>query len=189
MTEANDAELISRYLAGDKGAMEILISRYLKPVYGFVYRYADNPADAEDIAQETFLRLLRNLNKFQPNKSFKAWLFTIAKNVALDFIKKKKTIPFSALTVLDNEGEKSSIIETLSDPAPWPDELFDRANLAAELNAAINELPLKYQSVLLLHYQQQLTFQEISEIESEPLNTVKNRHLRALLKLKAILAI
>lgn len=183
----SEISLINQYLKGDEEALELLIKRYLKPVYGFVFRYVNNRVDAEDLAQETFFRLWRNLKKFQPEKSFKSWLFTIAKNAAIDFLKKKKTVPFSAFTNEDNEDEKNSIIETLADPAPLPDELFDRQNLANELNAAINQLSLKYQTVLFLHYQNQLTFQEISEIEGEPLNTVKSRHLRALAKLKMIL--
>lgn len=184
MPEENDRELISQYLTGEEKALEILISRYLKMIYGFVFRYVNNPADAEDIAQETFFRLWRNLTKFQPEKSFKSWLFTIAKNAAIDFLKKKKTVPFSAFA---NEAEENAIIETLADPAPLPDELFDRAGLAKEAAEALTKLPLKYQTVLLMHYQNELTLQEIAEILNEPLNTVKSRHLRALVKLKTIL--
>lgn len=187
MANENDNQLIKDYLAGNNQALELLIKRYLKPIYGFVFRYVNNQADAEDIAQDTFFRLWRNLKKFQPEKNLKAWLFAIAKNTTIDFLKKKKTIAFSALEAKNDEGQANSIIETISDPAPLPDELFDRANLATEVNAALSQLPLKYQNVLVLHYREQLTFQEISEIENEPINTVKSRHLRALLKLKNIL--
>ncbi|MBI4159946.1 sigma-70 family RNA polymerase sigma factor [Candidatus Wolfebacteria bacterium] len=71
-------------------SLELLIRRYLKPIYGFTYRYVGAGQDTEDVTQETFVKVWRNLKKFDQNKSFKTWIFSIAKNTAIDFLKKKK---------------------------------------------------------------------------------------------------
>ena len=87
----SDEQLINNYLKGDEKSLEILIHRYLKPIYNFVYRYVNNKQEAEDVTQEVFVKTWRNLKKFKRNKSFKTWIFSIAKNTAIDSFKKKKT--------------------------------------------------------------------------------------------------
>ena len=160
-----DQELISKYLAGDEESLEILIKKYLKPIYNFTYRYAGNSQEAEDITQETFLKAWKNLKKFNPQKSFKTWIFSIAKNTAIDWLRKKKTIPFP-----------DDIIETIADPSPFVPEF--------SLTAVLEKLPTKYQIVLSLRYNDYFTFREIAEILEEPLHTVKSRHRRGLAMLK-----
>ena len=91
MSENRSAEqLIANYLKGDQESLEILVRQYLKVIYSFVFRYVGNAEDAEDITQEVFVRVWRNLKRFNQEQSFKTWLFAIAKNAALDFLKKKK---------------------------------------------------------------------------------------------------
>ena len=96
-----DQDLISKYLAGDEKSLEILIEQYLKPIYSFVYRYTGSASNAEDITQDVFVRVWKNLKKFDQNKSFKTWIFSIAKNAAIDWLRKKKTISLS-----DDDMEK-----------------------------------------------------------------------------------
>lgn len=184
MENLSDAQLVSGYLRGDKEALQILISRYLKQVYSFVYRNVGNARDAEDITQETFVKVWRNLKKFNQEKKFKTWIFKIAQNTCFDFFRKKKPVPFSEF---ENEEGDNTIAETVADPAPLPEEIFDRENLAQELSAAIETLPPKYRAVLFLHYNDHLTFQEIAELLGEPLDTVKSRHRRAVIALRKIL--
>ena len=95
MKQLSDEHLVSKYLSGEKEALEILIRRYLKPVYGFVYKYTGGVSETEDISQDVFIKVWKNLKKFDQVKNFKTWLFTIAKNTTLDFLRKKKMIPFS----------------------------------------------------------------------------------------------
>lgn len=90
MQNYTDQQLIAAYLKGDEKSLEILIKRYLNPIYGFAYRYVKDQQNAEDITQETFLKVWKNIKKYDKNKSFKAWIYTIAKNTVLDFIKKEK---------------------------------------------------------------------------------------------------
>lgn len=184
MLRVSDEQLIVDYLAGDEKSLEILIKRYLKPIYSFSYRYVDNSQDAEDITQEVFVKVWRNLKKFDQSKSFKTWIFHIAKNTSFDLFKKKKAIPFSKF---ENEEGENTLIETLTDPSPLPNEIFERAGIAEILNVAINQLNPKYRMVLFLRYNDHFTFREIAEALGEPLNTVKSRYRRAIILLKKLL--
>ncbi|MFA5747207.1 MAG: sigma-70 family RNA polymerase sigma factor [Candidatus Paceibacterota bacterium] len=184
MQDLSDKELIEKYLKGDEKALEFLISRYLKTVYGFVYRFAGNEQDAEDITQESFVKAWGSIKKFDRKKSFKSWIFKIARNTAIDLLRKKKTVPFSKF---DGEDGKNAIIETLADTGPLAQEIFERKSIAQEITVALSELPLKYKAVFSLRHDSDLSFQEIAESLDEPVNTVKSRYRRALIALKNVL--
>lgn len=181
---ANDKELISQYLKGDEKSLEILIKQYLKPIYSFVYRFVGNGSDAEDITQEVFVRMWRNIKKFDQSRSFKTWIFSIAKNASIDFLRKKKILPFSAF---ENERGDNVIIDTLVDKSPLPNAIFERLDITSLLNSAIEKLSLKYSTVIFLYYNNHLTFREIAEALNESLNTIKSRHRRAIIILKKLL--
>ncbi|MCX6785064.1 MAG: sigma-70 family RNA polymerase sigma factor [Candidatus Komeilibacteria bacterium] len=186
MIDTSESQLIYNYLKGDEKSLEILINSYFKPIYRFIYHYVNNSPEAEDLTQEVFVRAWQNLSKFDQSKKFSTWLFTIAKNLALDFLKKKKALVFSEF---EDELGNNSLIETLTDPLSLPDNLFDQANLAELLTAALAKLPTQDRVVVLLHYQDQLNFREISEYLNEPLNSIKSRWRRALIKLNQLLKI
>src|SRR5579864_3582763 len=99
----SDLDLINLSIGGDQAAFAQLFDRYIKSVYLLAYRYVLNVDDAEDIAQEAFFRAWKNLKKFDKDRNFKTWLFVIAKNTALDLIKKKKPASFSQL-IKDDEA-------------------------------------------------------------------------------------
>jgi RNA polymerase sigma-70 factor (ECF subfamily) len=177
MENQSDQQLILAYLKGNQDSLEILISRYLQPIYGFICQFTKNSADAQDITQEVFIKVWRNLKKFDCKKSFKSWLYTIAKNTAIDFLRRKKNLTF---TDLNEDSSCFNYEETISDPAPLPPEILDRQNLVGELESVLQEIPFNYQLVVIMHYKNELTFSEISEILNKPLNTVKSQHLRAI---------
>jgi RNA polymerase sigma-70 factor, ECF subfamily len=187
----SDEELAADYLNGDEKSLGVLFGRYLKPIYSFTYRYAGNGPAAEDITQETFIKAWRHLKKFDQSKSFKTWIFAIAKNTSIDFLKKsqtasggRKTVPFSEF---ENEAGENAITETLIDPSPLPNELLEKAEVARMLNSAMEKLSFQYRAVLFLRYNDHFNFREIAESLGEPLNTVKSRHRRALAMLKKLL--
>jgi len=184
MQKSNDEQFIRQYLGGDEKSLEILIKQYLKPIYGFVYRYVGSAADAEDITQEVFVRMWRNLKKFDRQKKFKTWLFSIAKNASIDFLKKKKVLPFSSF---ENEMGDNTVINKLVDPTPLPDEIFEQKDIANMLNTAIEKLSAKYRQIIFSRYNGHFTFREIAKFLNEPLHTVKSRHRRALIILKKFL--
>lgn len=185
MDKETDENLISGYLKGDKSAFEELVKRYMKPVYSFICRNTGSAKDAEDITQEVFVRVWKNVKKFDKDKSFKTWIFSIAKNASIDFLRKKKTLPFSAFE--DSEG-KNTIIENLVDSAFSLPEFLKQKDISKMIISAVNKLPKKYQEILSLRYNSELSFREISLFSGESINTVKSRHRRALIALRKILS-
>lgn len=177
-----DMDLISRYMGGDEKALEELIARYLSPVHGFTLRYVGNVHDAEDLTQEIFLKVWRNIRRFDTTKTFTPWLYRIARNTVFDFFKKKKTVPFSAL----GEAQENFVL-SLRDSGLSPEELLEQKEVGSALSVLREELTPAYQTVLQMRYKEDHTFQEIANILSEPLHTIKSRHRRALIKLRAFL--
>ncbi len=184
MQNCSDKQLVANYLKDDEKSLEILIKRYLKPIYGFVYRRIGNPYDAEDVTQDVFVKVWRNIKRFKRQKNFKTWIFSIAKNTCIDFYRKKKTIPFSDF---ENEKGENMLTKTLVDTASLPDKLFKQTGITRLLQSAIEKLLPKYRLVLSLYYNDNFNFREIAKILKEPLNTIKSRHRRALIMLKRIL--
>lgn len=176
-----DEQLISEYFAGKKESFEVLVKRYLKPVYWFAYKYAKDVAEAEDIAQEVFVKAWRALNNFDQARSFKAWLFAIAKNTTLDFLKKKKAIPFSEF---DLEDGGNFIADTIADESDSPEEIFEKKEKREILAAALKRLSPEYQAVVASRHENDFTFQQAADRLGESMNTVKSRYRRALIALK-----
>jgi len=184
MLKGNDEQLVANYLKGDEKSLEVLIQQYLKPIFSFIYRYIGDIQEAEDITQEVFVRMWRNIRKFDKQKSFKTWIFSIAKNASIDFLKKKKAIPFSEF---ENEKGENVFVETLADSAPLPNELFERADITQKLTLIMEKLSPKYRLVLFLRHNDHFTFREIAEISGESINTIKTRHRRGVAILKKLL--
>lgn len=204
MDTPTDEQLVGEYLAGDEQAFRSLVRRYLKPIYNFAYRYVGKNGDAADITQDTFVKAWKHIGRFDRDKKFKTWIFTIAKNTSLNWIKKKRPFLFSDFSVRhqrraspwagggsafggENEDGGNTLTETLADPAPLPEELFEHSDLSARLSDALNELNPDHRAVLLLYYNDHFTFQEISESLGKPIDTVKSQHRRALMKLRKIM--
>jgi len=170
MTKKDDAQLVGQYLDGDEKSLEILIKRYLKPIFSFVYKYVGNNQEAEDITQDVFVKVWRNLKKFDKNKKFKTWIFSIAKNTSIDWLKKKRAIPMVELPELLKD-ERNTI----------KDDLINGFEIM------IKNLSPQHREVLTLYYDNDFNFREIAENLGQPLNTVKSRHRRAILQLKKLL--
>ena len=184
MQELDDIQLIKRYFKGDSQALEILIKRHLDAVYGFALSIVKSQAEAEDVAQETFIKAWKKLKQYDQTKSFRAWLMAITKNTALDQLKKKRAVPFSSF---ENEAGENVLLETRRSDLPSPQAEMMQAELASELAARRSALPPKYQKVLDLKIDNDFTFREISLALVEPLNTVKSRYRRALEALGGLL--
>ncbi len=165
----------------DELAFQELMRRYIGQIFNFSRQYAHAQEDIDDIVQDTFFKVWRYIGRFKIGLRFKPWLFTIARNTALDHIKKKKASPFSDL---DNAETETTFADSLSDPEPLPPELFERSALAAELVQALEILHPDHRAILILHYREHLTFEEIAKIVGHPMNTVKSWHRRALFRLR-----
>lgn len=180
MKTHTDEQLVNAYLKGDEESLEILIKQYLKPLYSFVYRYVRDSQETEDIIQEVFIKTWQNLKRFDQQKSFKAWIFVIAKNTAIDFLKKKKAVPFSMIKNFENEN----IIQGIFGSEPKLNELFEQKTMIEIVSVALEKISLKYRQVLSLYYNNGLTLQEIAGTLKEPVNTIKTRHRRGIQLLK-----
>jgi RNA polymerase sigma-70 factor (ECF subfamily) len=182
LLKKTDRDLIVLAIADDKDSFAVLVERYVNPIYKFSYRYVRNGPDAEDVAQETFLRVWKNLEKFDQSKNFKTWLFAIAKNASLDLLKKKRALQFSSL------GEDDDAIDAVLAPyvtiAETANDAFDRDVLKKNFDAALARLPSRYREVMVLRYTDNLKFREIAERLREPIDTVKSRHRRGLALLR-----
>lgn len=166
---------------------EILLKKHLKPVYNFVLHISKDAEEASDITQEIFIKVWKNLNKIDPNKNFKTWLFTIARNTTFDYLRKRKNIAFSQINPIDTDETYQDFSDTLTDPEPLPDEIFNKKELAKELNEALTKIRPDFREIIFLHYKENLKLEEISEITNKPLNTIKSRHKRALETLRKLL--
>lgn len=181
MQEFTDAELVAKYLHGEKEALEALVQRYFKQVFLFAKTFVKQDQTAEDITQEAFVKVWKNLKKFDPQKKFKTWLFQITKNTCIDYLRKhKQAVPPSSL----DEEQMAQSLERLVDLSPLPQEAFDIQIFEQQLDKLLASLPENHKLVVVLHLQQDLTFQEISDLLKEPLNTIKSRYRRALLGLR-----
>lgn len=179
-----DADLIARALAEDPSAASELFARWTTPVFRFVRRYVQQSASAEDITQDALIKAWRSLPSFDRSRSFKTWLFTIARNTALDHIKRKRPALFAEYT--DEEGH-NFLEDTLADPDPLPDELMQRLQDGQLLERALARIAPMYRQVILLHYKEDMTLAEVAETLGLPLNTVKSQHRRGLRALRKIL--
>ncbi len=181
--ERTDSELISDYQAGNQSSFDLLVSRHLKLVYLFIMRLVGNSGEVEDLTQETFVKVWKNLDKYDQRQDFKNWILKIAKNTTYDWFRKKKSVNFSDLTRMDEEKFE----DTLPDPALLPDAIFAQKELGTHLTKALDMIAVPGRTILVLHLEDGLTFEEIAKIVDRPMNTVKSQYRRALLSLREFL--
>ena len=175
-TQGTEQGLIEKIRKGDERAFATLLRIYNGKIYGFFYRTFRCPEIAKDLFQETFLRVWRNIGRFDANRRFDVWLFTIAHRVSIDAIRAKKTR--SIVEAAEFEG-----IAGEDDPA----QRFLKQELDDQIALAVEELSEKQRRVFLLRQQAGLAFKEIAEVLDEPLNTVLSHMHYAVKKLRKIL--
>jgi len=183
LSNSTDAELVSLSLFGNEQAFNFLIKRYLKLVYGVVSRYVFNSDEKDDITQEVFIKIWKNLNKYDSKRKFSTWVWEIAKNSALDHLKKKQALTFSGYE--DKFGQK--IENFLVDRNDSLLRKIEKLEVAKKLKSTLSLLDFNSQEAISLHHQQELSFKEISKIKNQPLNTIKSQYRRGLQKLKKLL--
>ena len=177
--ESNDEEFIKEYLTGNEEALRALIDKYTQSIYNFTVRFT-GVLSAPDVTQDVFIKVWKNLKKFDYTKaSFKTWIFTITRNTITDYLRKKKMVTFSSL-----DTEEEIFAENIEDEVVLPNEAMIVMEDKELINNLIDNLPSNYKEVLILHYQEDMTFKEIGELINKPLNTVKSYHHRALTLLR-----
>jgi len=180
MTET-DEKLVQNFVEGDDKALAQLIDRYLNPLYNFVFQLTRDGQVAEDIVQETFVKVWKHAGSFDAKKKFSTWIYAIAKNASYDFLKKKKAIPFSAF---ENE-DGSSVWENIEDGASLCAEaLLRKMDDVKDAQEFLDTLSPQLKTIFLLHHVQGFSLVEVAEILGSPTNTIKSKYRRALLLLR-----
>jgi len=182
----DDTMLVTAFMKGDGDSFAALVDRYMPTVYKFTYRYVGNADATNDIVQDVFIKVWKNIRKFDPEKNFKTWLLTIAKNTALDAVKKKKAVLFSRIE--EGETDLDTFLAPYVNGPDLPDELLERKQTKANLEQILQNLSPSYRSVLFLRYTEHLKFREIADTLQEPIDTIKSKHRRALIQLRKFLA-
>lgn len=178
--EATDEELIARFQEGDNYAFDLLVKRYKDPLLNFIYRFVGEKNEAEDIVQETFLRLFKNKHYYKEIAKFSTWIYTIAGNLAKTELRKRKRRKlFSISHYMSTEKDYDIPDEATSPESDTNSLITDKI-----IQRAIDKLSPKFKQVIILRDIQGFSYEEIAEIVRIPLGTVKSRVNRARLKLQ-----
>jgi RNA polymerase sigma factor (sigma-70 family) len=173
-----DFRLIDMAVGGDEKAFAKLLQRYKRPVYHMILKMVRNVDDAEDLTIESFAKAFRSLPKFKKDFTFSTWLFRIATNNSIDFIRKKKLNTLSIEnTYTDDDGQSVSI--DVEDLNLNPQDVAIRTQKEEIIQVFVNMLPAKYQKLVRLRYFQELSYEEIAVELEAPLGTVKAQLHRA----------
>lgn len=172
----SDYELVQAGAAGDNAAFEELISRYKNLVFSVVLRMVNDAEDANDLAQEVFIKTYRNLDKYSPEYKFSTWIIRIATNTVIDFRRKKRpeTVDLDEM-IFEPSDEKT------------PESKYLASESKNELSAIIEKLPDMYKMPIVLYHIEDMSYQEISDILGISLSKVKNRIFRGRKILKDII--
>ncbi|HNT92633.1 MAG: sigma-70 family RNA polymerase sigma factor [Bacteroidales bacterium] len=171
-----DLKVIDRALQGDSRAYTELLNRYRDSVYYVMLRMVSNPSDAEDLTIEAFGKAFHNLAKYVPSHAFSTWLFRIATNNCIDFMRRKTQSP---RPFDQEEGEEDEVEATVASDMIAPDELMINRETAASLNRIVKTLKPRYRRLIELRYFEDYSYEEIASELSLPIGTVKARLFRA----------
>ncbi|MDQ3388784.1 MAG: sigma-70 family RNA polymerase sigma factor [Gemmatimonadota bacterium] len=176
-----DHELVARARKGSEAAYRELLGRYQRPVFSLVYRMVRDREQAEDLAQETFVKVFNNIERFDPKYKFSSWIFKIATNLTIDVLRRKEPVTVSidgSRHASSNEEVEATRIQVVSDEEN-PEELLEARELGEEIERAIGELRPEYRTAILLRHVEGRPYEEIAEIMAVPLGTVKTYIHRA----------
>ena len=176
-----DEELMVRYREGSMRAFEVLLERHRQPVFNFLYRFVRSRSTAEDLLQEVFLRVVRNAHSYRPKARFTTWLYTIARNLAIDQTRKARHQRTLSLDQpIGNNEEGMSYLDMVPARGRPSDEQLVGRDFAISLYRALDAIPGEQREVFLLRQYHAMPFKEIAQVVGAPLNTVKSRMRYAL---------
>lgn len=183
MYPQDDELLVEQVRKGNQSAFSLLVQRHQGAIYSLCYRMTGDPLEAEDLAQEAFLRLYRSVGGFRPNNRLRPWFRRIAVNVCLDALRKRReaTVPLEKLLETESQPRAASREE-------MPEEAYLSREVRVEVQRGLLKLSGDHRAVLVLRYLEELSYREIAEVLGVPVSTVETRLFRAKKMLAAVLA-
>jgi RNA polymerase sigma-70 factor (ECF subfamily) len=182
-----DQELVKRSIEGDESAFNELINRYKRGVYTLIIRMVRNSETANDLSQDAFIKLYSSLSSYNPEYKFSSWLFKIANNLTIDYLRKQKGYVLSLDQPL--ETEKDTMQFQVSAGGEDPLDRIEALELGEKIKEAIEKLPPDYRRVILLRHVEDMSYEEIVEVTDLPLGTVKTLIFRGRRQLRKHLQI
>jgi RNA polymerase sigma-70 factor, ECF subfamily len=178
--DTSDEGLVERARHGDEVAFALLVRRYERPLFNYLRRMTRSAADAEDLFQETFVRVHRHLDRFRAGAPFKPWLYRIATNRCKDHLKYMARRRHDSLDApIGDEGSSGTLRDLVASTGAGPDAEARAGELAERIEEAVARLPLKQRSVFLMARYEGLAYAEIAETLRIPIGTVKSRMHKA----------
>ena len=181
-----DTEIVEKILEGDTDSFSVIIEKYEKMIYNLAYRIFNNLSDAEDITQEVFIKVYKNLYKCKGKQCIKTWVYTIAYNTCIDEVRKRKGKNSLSLDA-EIEGEENSFLFEIASSEPTPENVLIEKENILEIEKAINRLNEDGKTLIFLRDIKGFSYNEISEITNLNIGTVKSKINRARNFLKNIL--
>ncbi len=171
-----DLELVKRALSGDQQAYSKLMNRYRDAIYYMLLKMVNNPTDAEDLTIETFGKAFKNLHQYVPDFAFSTWLFKIASNNCIDFIRKQRT---PLISIDQDHNDKNGMPLTIQESSPDPEENMIKSQKAVLMRSVVDQLKPRYKDLIVLRYFKEYSYEEIANELNLPLGTVKAQLFRA----------
>jgi RNA polymerase sigma-70 factor (ECF subfamily) len=175
----SDSELVERYLAGDTRRFRELVERYEDRMVNFIQRSIGDRDRAQDLAQEVFIRVYRHLKRFDQEKKFSTWIYTIASNLAKNELRNRARNPIVLFQTLTSSWDDDHRPLQFEDSSMRPDDLYRKRRLQELVEQAADQLPLHHREVFVLREIEGKSYEEIAEITGTQLGTVKSRLNRA----------
>jgi RNA polymerase sigma-70 factor, ECF subfamily len=187
--DVSDQQVVVHAQAGREDAYRELVARYERPVFTLIFRMVRDRETAEDLAQETFIKVLNNIDRYLPEFKFSSWLFKIANNITIDFLRRRQldTISIDGAPDAVTEESRRATSVALSTQAQSPLEELESKELGTQIEAAIAKLRPEYRACILLRHVEDYSYDEIAEIVKLPLGTVKTYIHRARAELREAL--
>jgi RNA polymerase sigma-70 factor (ECF subfamily) len=178
-----DALLVKNYIAGDENSLSILINRHQSKIYGFIYSKLSDRDIADDIFQDTFIKVIKTLksNSYNEEGKFLPWVMRISHNLIIDHYRRNKKMP------MFRETEDFSIFSIMSDNVPNIESQLITSQVENDLRKLIEELPEDQKEVLVMRMYQDLSFKEISELTGVSINTALGRMRYAIMNLRKVI--
>lgn len=170
-----DVELIASAIKGRESGFEELVRRYQRPIVAYVYRMLSDYEASLDVTQEVFIKVYNSLDKYSSEYKFSTWLYRIAHNAAIDWMRRNS----ANLQSLETETADGAYQIQLESNALSPEQERERSEWRSEIDAVVKCLPAVYRELIVLRHSKDLSYDEIAEVANLPLGTVKNRLFRA----------